>query len=228
MRTALDGTTGAFDVPPNADEAVPPGLSNRHDATHRAPTSERGKRRSQFVPSFADDPGGDDGSSGRGAGTITGPSSERGVGMNAADDPDGGGEGSGGRGVGTAPATVSADPERRRCDGRGDRGRGAILCRAAHTLMLLALVGAALGPAFPAHQEGDGHEHAAVQTHEASLGGGLVALWALASARMHALQGWNALRASDICDDCNLDVDDGCRCECYSGGYDPADPACQD
>ena len=32
---------------------------------------------------------------------------------------------------------------------------------------------------------------------------------------------------ADICDDCNYPVDDGCKCVCYSGGYDPNDPACQ-
>lgn len=32
---------------------------------------------------------------------------------------------------------------------------------------------------------------------------------------------------ADICDDCNYPVDDGCKCVCYSGGYDPDDPACQ-
>ena len=32
---------------------------------------------------------------------------------------------------------------------------------------------------------------------------------------------------ADICDDCHYPVDDGCKCVCYSGGYDPNDPACQ-
>ena len=35
------------------------------------------------------------------------------------------------------------------------------------------------------------------------------------------------ITGGEICDDCNLDVDDGCKCVCYSGGYDPDDPACQ-
>ena len=35
------------------------------------------------------------------------------------------------------------------------------------------------------------------------------------------------LTGGDICDDCNYPVDDGCKCVCYSGGYDPDDPACQ-
>ena len=35
------------------------------------------------------------------------------------------------------------------------------------------------------------------------------------------------LVGDDICDDCNYPVDDGCKCVCYSGGYDPDDPACQ-
>ena len=39
-----------------------------------------------------------------------------------------------------------------------------------------------------------------------------------------ALTSWGP---AEICDDCNLPVDDGCRCVCYSGGYDPDDPACQ-
>ena len=32
---------------------------------------------------------------------------------------------------------------------------------------------------------------------------------------------------TEYCMDCNLPVDDGCKCVCYSGGYDPDDPACQ-
>jgi len=32
---------------------------------------------------------------------------------------------------------------------------------------------------------------------------------------------------TEYCQDCNLPVDDGCKCVCYSGGYDPDDPACQ-
>ena len=35
------------------------------------------------------------------------------------------------------------------------------------------------------------------------------------------------MMGGDICDDCNHPVDDGCKCVCYSGGYDPNDPACQ-
>ena len=123
-----------------------------------------------------------------------------------------------GRGVGTV--TVAEDPpERRRRDGGRDRGRHALARSMAHTLMLLALVGTALGPALPQHHD-DGHAES-VEVHEASLGSGLVALWAL------AVQGWHTLAAPELCDDCNLDVDDGCRCVCYSGGYDPDDPACQ-
>ena len=156
----------------------------------------------------------------------------RGVGTDISLDGDparqDGGEGSGGRGVGTVP--VAEDPpERRRRDGRGgrDRGRASLVCRTAHTLMLLALVGTALSPALPQHHD-DGHAET-VEVHEASLGSGLVALWAL------AVQGWHALAAPELCDDCNLDVDDGCRCVYYSGdgacpgprSGDPDDPACQ-
>lgn len=35
------------------------------------------------------------------------------------------------------------------------------------------------------------------------------------------------LTGGEICQDCNLPPDDGCKCVCYSGGYDPDDPACQ-
>lgn len=143
-------------------------------------------------------------------------------------DPETDTDGSGGRGVGTAP--VSEDPtvpERRGRNGGGrDRGRGAAVRSAAHTLMLLALVGTALGPALPQHHE-DGSHAETVEVHQAGLGSGLFTLWALASARVRALSGWNPLRAPETCRDCNLDVDDGCRCVCYSGGFDPDDPACQ-
>ena len=46
--------------------------------------------------------------------------------------------------------------------------------------------------------------------------------YALALAALQALAG-----PSDICDDCNYPADNGCKCVCYSGGYDPDDPACQ-
>ena len=44
---------------------------------------------------------------------------------------------------------------------------------------------------------------------------------ALAAAQLFAGPG-------EICGDCQLPPDDGCKCVCYSGGYDPTDPACQD
>lgn len=50
----------------------------------------------------------------------------------------------------------------------------------------------------------------------------LVTLLSIALAFGQALSG-----PVEICDDCQLPVDDGCRCVCYSGGYDPTDPACQ-
>ena len=156
------------------------------------------------------------------------PAEERAVRQPALDgDPADGGEGSGGRGVGTAPVSEDPVPERRRRDRCGrERGRGALVRTVARTLMLLALVGTALGPALPQHHEDHGHV-GTVEVHQASLGSGLFSLWALASARIHALQGWNALAAPEKCQDCNLDVDNGCRCVCYSGGFDPDDPACQ-
>jgi len=88
--------------------------------------------------------------------------------------------------------------------------------------MVLAMIGSALGGMLPA----SGHPHetyseSADLSHEATLVSGIYPLYAL------ALRGWEALVGDDICGDCNLPVDDGCRCECYSGGYDPNDPACQ-
>lgn len=110
----------------------------------------------------------------------------------------------------------------------GDNGTGhsvgTRLTGAAHrlaaTLMLLALIGSALGGERPVHD--DPHEAHAVAHQEASFVHGLHALYAL------ALIGWQALAGDDICGDCNLPADDGCRCVCYSGGYDPDDPACQE
>ena len=46
--------------------------------------------------------------------------------------------------------------------------------------------------------------------------------YALALAAAQLLAG-----PTEYCQDCNLPVDDGCKCVCYSGGYDPDDPACQ-
>ncbi len=94
----------------------------------------------------------------------------------------------------------------------------------AATLMLLAMIGSAVGGALPLHVdrheapvESSGH----VDVQRASVATGLFSLWAL------AVSGWQAMTGGDICDDCNLPVDDGCKCVCYSGGYDPDDPACQ-
>ena len=112
--------------------------------------------------------------------------------------------------------------------GDGGRGVGTRLVETARglaaTLMLLAMLGSVVGGALPVHT--DGHDASAetsahVDVQEANVATGLFSLWAL------AVSGWNALTGSDICDDCNLPVDDGCKCVCYSGGYDPDDPACQ-
>ena len=88
----------------------------------------------------------------------------------------------------------------------------------AATLMLLAALAAAVPPPPGAHDDRHPIEH--VATVEASVG--LTSLWTW------AIIAWQALAMpSDICDDCNYPVDDGCKCVCYSGGYDPDDPACQ-
>lgn len=83
--------------------------------------------------------------------------------------------------------------------------------------MLLAALASAVPP--PAHA-GDDHEPATVEFQEASLG--LTSLWTWIAVAWDAMTG-----GGDICDDCNYPVDDGCKCVCYSGGYDPDDPACQ-
>ena len=102
----------------------------------------------------------------------------------------------------------------------------------AATLMLLAMLGSVVGGALPVHT--DGHDALAetsahVDVQEADVATGLFSLWAL------AVSGWNALAGDDICGDCNLPADDGCKCVCTSGGGacpglrsgDPDDPACQ-
>lgn len=100
--------------------------------------------------------------------------------------------------------------------------------RVAATMMLLAMMGSIVSGALPAHVDGDGHAHEApvqsadhVDIQESNLVSGIYALYTL------AVSGWHALAGDDICGDCGLDVDDGCKCVCYSGGYDPDDPACQ-
>lgn len=100
--------------------------------------------------------------------------------------------------------------------------------RLAASLMLLAAIGTAL-PSAAAHHDDHGpaeHQHEAppVQPHQAGFGAGLVALWSHAQTLAH--DAWSALRGPERCSDCNLTVGDGCRCECYSGGYNPDDPAC--
>ena len=94
--------------------------------------------------------------------------------------------------------------------------------------MLFAMLGSAIGGALPIHFDGDGHAHETpvesthhVNVQEANLISSLSVLYAL------AVNGWDMLTGNDICGDCGLDVDDGCKCVCYSGGYDPDDPACQ-
>ena len=113
-------------------------------------------------------------------------------------------------------------------DGSGGRGVGTRLVETTHrmaaTLMLLAMLGSVVGGALPART--DGHDASAetsahLDVQEANVATGLFSLWAL------AVSGWNALAGDDICGDCNLPADDGCKCVCYSGGYDPDDPACQ-
>ena len=87
------------------------------------------------------------------------------------------------------------------------------------TLLLLAALASAAPPTTHAD---DGHSDApaTVEVHRAGVG--ITSLWTW------AVVAWNALTGvSDICDDCNYPVDDGCKCVCYSGGYDPDDPACQ-
>jgi hypothetical protein len=102
--------------------------------------------------------------------------------------------------------------------------------RVAATFMVLAALVMLFPPA--ASEPGDHgaihHEHDAppLQPHQAGLATGLLALWSHAQALAH--DAWSALRAPERCSDCNLIVGTGCRCDCYSGGYDPRDPACQE
>lgn len=91
------------------------------------------------------------------------------------------------------------------------------------TVSLMAL--SMLASTLPSgHAAAGPHSHSEPQpstqgVHEAGFE--LQALWSVV---VHA---WTALRSqAEICQDCNLPVDSGCRCMCYSGGYDPSDPDC--
>jgi len=93
-----------------------------------------------------------------------------------------------------------------------------------------AVDGILSSPPVEQHHDGDGHtDHAATpaftlaEAQTASIGGDVLGALAAFLTRLAA-----AARGAYICDDCNLPSDDGCRCVCYSGGYDPTDPACQD
>lgn len=126
----------------------------------------------------------------------------------------------GGSADGTVPDQNAAPPDRRKIVHQSPTARAL-----AATLMLLALLGSVVD-ALPLHADADDHEELIestghVEVQEANAAAGLFALWTLVVA------GWDAIAVGDICDDCNLPVDDGCKCVCYSGGYDPDDPACQ-
>lgn len=102
---------------------------------------------------------------------------------------------------------------------------------AAASLVMLALVASAVPP--PHGVDPHGAEHA--DNHGAPVDG---APALVATAPQHAgfevlavwtwiSMAWSALRGQqEICQDCNLPVDRGCKCMCYSGGYDPSDPSC--
>ena len=90
------------------------------------------------------------------------------------------------------------------------------------SLMALSMLASALPSG---HAPTDFHSHSeprpSTQTPR-KAGFELQALWSV------VVLAWTALRSqAEICQDCNLPVDNGCRCPCYSGGYDPSDPDCQ-
>ena len=200
------GTGGSEDGPAPDHDAAPP---DRRKVVHRS-------------PSASNDPAGGDNRPVGGSpalraslaaslGGIRASAHEDRVAAEMGDDPGDTG-GSGGRGVGTRLVETAQ--------------------RMAATLMLLAMLGSVVGGALPVHT--DGHDASAetsahVDVQEANVATGLFSLWAL------AVSGWNALAGDDICGDCNLPADDGCKCVCTSGGGacpglrsgDPDDPACQ-